>query len=101
MANKPTNPDYVAHGSARHAALLGLVEATKDDVPQWEGYALADLTMYGPAARPEFLLQTLKQKVSELTSPSLAVQSKDPLAPNYAPPLWLPAGGFASGIVEG
>ena len=97
--NKPTNPDYVAHGSDRHAALLGLVKATEGDEPQWEGWALADLTMYGPAARPEFLLQTLKQKVNELTAPPLVVQSEDPFAPHYAPPLWTPAGEPVSGMV--
>jgi hypothetical protein len=99
MAKKPTNPDYIEHGSERHAALLGLVKAGEDDEPQHEGWALADVTMYGAAARPEFLLQTLKQKVSELTTPPPVMQSEDPLAPNYAPPMWMPDGEPVSGIV--
>jgi hypothetical protein len=87
---KPTNPDYVKHGSDRHAALLGLVPAEKDDELQHEGWALGDLTLYGPMARPEFLTQMLKQKVNELCSPTPEMQSEDPSKPFYAPPIWEP-----------
>jgi len=99
MTDKPTNPDYVAHGSDRHAAHLGLVKAAKEDVPQMDGWALADITMWGPSATPEFLMQILKQKINELTIAPIVPQSDDPLAPNYAPPMWTPYGGPVSGTV--
>lgn len=97
--NKPTNLDYIKHGSDRHAAFLGLVKAQKDDEPQQDGWALADITMYGPSARPEYLRRVLAQKVSELTTLPPEMQSDDPLAPNYAPPMWMPAGEPVSGLV--
>ena len=56
------NLDYVPHGSDQHAGLLGLRKAEKDDEPQRDGWALQDVTMY----RPEYLVQILRQKVSEL-----------------------------------
>lgn len=81
------NLDYVEPGSDRHAAMLGLKKADEYDNPTQDGWALQDVTAYGPAARPEFLAQTLRQKVSELTSGPYKPQSEDPFAPNYAPPL--------------
>ena len=84
------NLDYVPHGSDQHAGLLGLVKAEKDDVLQLNGWALADMTMYGPNATDKFLMQMLKQMVNELTSKAPKVQSEDPLAPGYAPPIWKP-----------
>lgn len=84
------NLDYVPHGSDEHAGLLGLVKAAKDDVPQLDGWALADMTMYGPNATDKFLAQVLRQKVSELTSKAPEVQSENPMAPHYAPPIWKP-----------
>lgn len=94
MAKRETgpagDPNYIAHGSDKHAALLGLKEAEEHDVPQHEGWALQDVTQYGASARPEFLEQVLRQKVNELTTPFAQVQSDDPRAPNYAPPLWQP-----------
>jgi hypothetical protein len=86
------NPDYIEHGSDRHAAMLGLKKAEAHDVPQLDGWALQDVTQYGPSARPEFLEQTLRQKVSELTTPPPKMQSGDPFEPHYAPPLWQPGG---------
>lgn len=96
---QPTNPDYVEHGSNRHAALLGLVRATEEDELRHEGWTLADVTMFGPAARPWYLKRVLIQKVNELISPPLKVQSDDPLAPGYAPPMWVPSEEPVSGMV--
>ena len=79
--------DFIKHGSAQHAALIGLV--LDKDHPL--GYRLADMTMFGPQATKEFLEEVLRQKVSELKSgPPAPPQSKDPSKPNYAPPLWEP-----------
>ncbi len=84
------NLDYVKHGSDQHASLLGLKKAEEGDAPTFEGWALADITLWGPAATDTFLLNILKGKVSELKSETPKMQSDDPLAPNYAPPLWEP-----------
>jgi len=86
------NLDYIPHGSDAHAALLGLKKAEEHDVPQHDGWALQDVTQYGPAARPEFLEQVLRQKINELTISLPKMQSNDPFAPHYAPPLWQPGG---------
>jgi len=100
MAKKqPTNPDYIAHGSDRHAAFLGLVKAEEGDEPQQDGWTLADITMYGPSARPEYLKRVLAQKVSELTTLPPETQSENPLAPNFAPPMWVPSDEPVSGMV--
>jgi len=90
MTKKKRNPDYVEHGSDRHAALLGLRKAEKDDEPQFDSWALADITMYGPNARPEYLVRVLRQKINELKSKPPVMQSKDPFKPHYAPPIWKP-----------
>jgi hypothetical protein len=96
MAKRKVGPagnyDYVEHGSDQHAAMLGLKKAEDHDVPQVDGWALQDPTQFGPAARPEFIEQFLRQRVSELTTLPPVMQSVDPLAPNYAPPLWQPGG---------
>jgi len=55
--------------------------------------------MYGPSARPEYLRRVLAQYVSELTTLPPEVQSDDPLAPNYAPPMWMPSEEPVSGMV--
>ena len=101
MANvkKQANPGAIARGSDGHAAFLGLVKAKKDDEPQLGGWTLADVTMWGPSATAEFLKRVLAQKVSELTAPMPEVQSDDPLAPNYAPPLWMPSDTPVTGMV--
>jgi len=91
MARKiKRNPDYVEHGSDQHASLLGLRKAEKDDEPQLDGWALYDITMWGPVATDKFLMQMLRQKVNELKSKSPVMQSTDPRAPHYAPPMWRP-----------
>jgi len=88
MTRKERNPDYVEHGSDRHAGLLDLKKAEKDDDPQLDGWALADMTMWGPTATDKFLMQMLRQKVNELHSKPPVMQSEDPFAPHYAPPIW-------------
>lgn len=90
MMRRKHNPDYVEHGADRHAGLLGLRKAGKDDEPQLDGWALVDITMYGPNATDKFLVQVLRQKVNELTSKPPKMQSMDPFAPHYAPPIWQP-----------
>jgi len=85
--------DYVVEGSPEHVAMLGLREATKDDMPQWKGYALTDLTAWGPGASDKFLLEILKQKIAELTAPHVPIQSDDPRKPGYAPPMFVPTVG--------
>jgi len=91
--------DHIEHGSEQHAAMIGLRRAGGEDTYQVDGWTLADITAFGPAARPEFLEQVLRQKVAVLTSPVPVLQSDDPNAPNYAPPMWMPPEGGATGIV--
>ena len=89
---KPTGEqtDYVERGSDEHAGLLGLRKATEDDTVTVDGWTFEDITQYGPTASVEFLKISLRQKVSELTSDLPEVQSVDPRAPHYAPPMWRP-----------
>lgn len=82
--------DHIEHGSDQHATLIGLVKATEDDPEGHEGWKLSDLTMFGPRARPEYLKEVLRQKVSTLKNPMPTVQSDDPRKPDYAPPMWRP-----------
>ena len=82
-------PDYVERGSDQHAALLGLKRAG-DEMLQEDGWTFEDVTQYGPAATADFLKATLRQKVSELKSPTPPIQSADPRLPHYAPPIWQP-----------
>ncbi len=81
-------PWYIKPGSERHAQLLGLTEDPDSEL----GWKLTDPTTYGPTARPEFLAIILQQHVNELTTPPPTMQSKDPMAPNYAVPMWVPTG---------
>ena len=90
MTRKKRNPDYVEHGSDRHAGLLGLRKTEKDDEPQLDGWALADMTMWGPTATGKFLMLMLTQRVNELKSKPPKMQSTDPFLPHYAPPIWRP-----------
>jgi len=94
--------DYIGHGSEKHKLWLGLRDATKEEMEEGrdvDGYMLRDITIFGLHVRPEFLKTLLQQKVSQLTSPVPVFQSMNPLAPNYAPPLWMPDGGLATGVV--
>jgi hypothetical protein len=86
----PVQRDHVAHGSDQHAALLGLRKATEKDKFQSQGWALEDVTLYGPAARDDYIQMMLEQKVSELTAPIPVPQSDDPRLPNWAPKMWEP-----------
>jgi hypothetical protein len=90
MAVKTKRPDYVEPGSARHAALLGLREATDDDEIQYDGWALQDVNLLGIAATDRAIREVLRQKVTSLTSKTPVIQSDDPTAPGYAPPIWMP-----------
>lgn len=78
--------DYVPHGSAQHARILGLVEDPDSEL----GWKLADRTAFGAAATEPFLQAVLEEKVRELTTPMPTPQSVDPRQPGYAPPLWMP-----------
>ena len=89
QSRKAQYSDRVEFGSDRHADHLELKKASEDDVPQRDGWALIDITAYGSAARPEFLREVLRQKVTTLQSgPPPTPQSEDQFAPDYAPPMW-------------
>ena len=90
-------PDYVPFGSARHAALLGLVEVGEDDYVEGletftsptseKTFRLADenepLRTY-PAMDPQKSAQIiLRQKVNEL-------EGGQPPTPEGAPAMWRP-----------
>ena len=80
----------IKHGSEAHAALLGLRKATGDDKIQHEGWAFADLTQFGFNFRDEVVMDFLRQRVSELTTPPQMPQDEDPTKPNYLQPMWTP-----------
>lgn len=82
--------DYVAHGSDRHAGMLGLRKAEEDDKPQLDEWALEDIVSYGPTVQPEFLERLLRQKVNELSMKIPKTQSTDPLAAHFAQTMWQP-----------
>ena len=82
--------DYIEHGSDRHATFMGLVPAEEDDPFGHESWKLVDRTIFGPNARPEFLAEVLRQKVSSLKSPIPVMQSDDPRKPHYAPKMIIP-----------
>lgn len=82
--------DFIKHGSPEHAVFIGLVPAEEDDPLGHEGWQLVDRTIFGPNARPEYLAEVLRQKVSSLTSPIPVIQSDDWRKPNYAPPMIVP-----------
>lgn len=82
------NRDYVPHGSAQHAAILGLIP----DKENPSGYRLADPTAFGPQASPAYLDEVLRQKVAELKAGKPPIpQTQDPMKPHYAQPLWVPS----------
>jgi len=74
----------------RDAKFLGLRKAEETDDVVYQGYALVDVTQWGPSATDRFLLQVLKQKVNNLLSPNPKHQSEDPFEPQYAPLMWRP-----------
>jgi hypothetical protein len=84
--------DYVEHGSEQHAAIIGLRLAGGEDTyvredSQGRKWTLVDVTAFGPQVTEAYIREVLRQKVSTLDAPPLEVQSDDPFAPNYAPPL--------------
>ena len=98
MAKQKEFTNYIEHGSQRHMDLLGLRKATPEDVPEYEGFALVDITAFGPAARPEYLKEVLRQKVTEFQTKPVMPQSEDPFGKNYAPPIFDPHPGAKSDI---
>ena len=86
--SKRIQQDYVERGSARHAAVLGLVPDPESPL-KWR---LDDVTAYGPNATDKFLAEILRQKVSDLTSKMPEPQTEDPFQPGYALPMWKPVG---------
>lgn len=84
------NPNYVEHGSAEHAALLGLLRCNDDDPDGFDGWKLADATAWGAAARPDFLLAVLRQRVNELKTIPPSPQSLNRKDPHYAVEMWVP-----------
>lgn len=87
-------PDFIAHGSPEHAALLGLVEvdgASDDDFITYTSlnskhtFRLEDqVTAFMHFADPMQVAKlTLRQKVSEL-------EAGVPPVPDNAPKLWVP-----------
>jgi len=87
-SNDPKDrPDYVERGGDRHAAMLGLKKAENGDIAV-DGWALEDVTMFGPQVTDKFLEAYLRQRVNELTSEAPEIQSTDPFAPHFAPTLW-------------
>lgn len=86
IVKKEDRLDYIEHGSLKHAEFLGL---EKDDSEL--GWRLMDPTRWGMMARPEMLLEILRQKVAEWKAgPPPPVQSVDRRKPHYAPPIWEP-----------
>jgi len=82
--------DHIAFGSPEHAEFLGLRKATDDDEIVVEGWALQDITAWGPAAGRDFLRGILLQKVNVLNTPPPPGQSEDPARPNFRPTMWVP-----------
>lgn len=95
VEEKPAQTDYVAHGSDEHAALLGLKKAGEDDKFAVDGWTFEDVTAFGANARPDYIEQVLRQKVSSLRAPMPEPQSKDPKAPHFAPLMWKPGRPFS------
>lgn len=99
VPREPTekNPDYIAHGSPQHAALLGLIEVDNVAEAKKDGY----ITFVSPSSGKAYRLEdqitpfmsypdpgqvaklVLQQKVSNF-------ESGTPKVPADAPPLWMP-----------
>lgn len=85
--------DYVEPGSQDHAmGVLGLEPAAKSDAIQMtdkkgRAWRLMDETMFGPQVTERYLREVLRQKISELDAEPVEIQSEDPLAPGYCPPM--------------
>ena len=93
LPNGETQYDYIAHGSDGHADFLGIRKATKDDDPDLiiEGWTLADISPYGVTGwQKDTKRALLAQRVSEFLTKPPEMQSEDPQADHYAPPMWSP-----------
>jgi len=87
------NPDFIAHGSNEHAALLGLARVENGwQGPQLEGWKLID-PMFTELDSDRITERVLQQRVNELTAPIPQTQSRDRRAPGFAPTLWDPSHG--------
>jgi hypothetical protein len=86
MAKKKGYYKVVPHGSDEHAALLGL---TKGADGKYELQDPVPLVQLDPTGRLERVV--LNQKIGALQTGFPKLQSRDPFAPNYAPPLWRPS----------
>ena len=86
--------DYVKPGSDEHAAMLGLRKSTDEDGKfVLDGWALDDITNFPPHVPDEYLVRTLRGKVSELTAGPPKTQSVDPRKAHFAPVMWDPRSG--------
>jgi hypothetical protein len=84
--------DFVSHGSDKHAAMIGIRKATDDDELKFKGWALTDMTAFGPQTTMTYLKEVLRQKVSVIEAGAPPVpQCEDRDEPNYAPPMFNPA----------
>jgi hypothetical protein len=89
---KQIRGDFVPHGSDKHAAMIGIRKATEDDELIYKGWALVDMTAFGPQTTMTYLKEVLRQKVSVIEAKSPPIpQSEDQYEPNYAPPMFNPA----------
>lgn len=95
---KNTDPNYIEYGSPEHLRFLGLRKATEKDKIQFDGYALEDITKYPSNARPDYLEEVIKQKLSEWKTKPVMPQSRDFRQPGYAPPIFDPNPGERSDI---
>lgn len=98
-------PDYIEHGSPKHAQFLGLVLVDEADDPTGyvtyqsrdtgRTYRLADeigvLTHYPGTDPAQAALMILRQKIGEL-------ESGKPQAPANAPSMWVPVDQFTTQI---
>ncbi len=76
-------PRIVKFGSEEHMEMLGLREANDNDAHQFEGYALVDVTQWGPLAREEYIQAQVELRVRELKT--------KPEVPGFAPKMWEPS----------
>lgn len=89
-------PDFIAHGSERHAMLLGLkkIDEHTPEEYAYEGMTLQDLTtpLLRSHGSKEYVKELLRQRVdSWMSGPPPAPQSVNPRAPHYAPAMWQPS----------
>lgn len=90
-------PDYVAHGSAKHAAMIGLAEVTDIEQAKKAGYIMytgksgktwrledeIGATRFYPGVDPtKAMLMTLRQKVA-------VIEAGAPPIPQDAPPMYV------------